>query len=157
MNDVNAAMLDPVSWARIVEQMTASTQCSRLEKLLWNIGTFVRIPEPYIACYEWSPNLGFGVPYFNTFFLKRNPYEIKVYTFSHWSLKSPVILPSSNHPKPDPKAQMFRMYGLITVKGLEFGGRTTETPSDTPTSTASTRVQTSAHTHTHPGSILPCL
>ena len=25
--------------------------------------------------------LGFGVPYFNTFFLKKNPYEKKVYTF----------------------------------------------------------------------------
>ena len=25
--------------------------------------------------------LGFGVPYFNTFFVKRNHYEINVYTF----------------------------------------------------------------------------
>ena len=31
--------------------------------------------------YRVGSKLGFGVPYFNTFFLKGNRYEIKVYTF----------------------------------------------------------------------------
>ena len=34
--------------------------------------------------------LGFGVPYFNTFFLKRTIMKYKFILFSPWLLKSPV-------------------------------------------------------------------
>ena len=33
-------------------------------------------PKPTVSCLKAGLVLGFGVPYFNTFFLKRNHYEI---------------------------------------------------------------------------------
>ena len=40
--------------------------------------------------YRVGSKLGFGVPYFNTFFLKGNHYKKKFILFSPWLLKSPV-------------------------------------------------------------------
>ena len=39
-----------------------------------------------------DPNLGFGVPYFNTFFLNRTLMKYKFILFAPWLLKSPVEL-----------------------------------------------------------------
>ena len=38
----------------------------------------------------WGPELGFGVPYFKTFFLKGTNMKQKFILFSPWLLKSPV-------------------------------------------------------------------
>ena len=46
------------------------------------------------SCWRWACGLllGFGVPYFNTFFLKGTNMKYKFILFSPWLLKSPVYI-----------------------------------------------------------------